>query len=168
MNNNDLLMKRAAAFIARRAHSRGELRRKLAGATNSDKVSDDEIETALDRLEHLNLLNDAEYAYNFALYRIKDTGWGEEKVRDALLGKDVAMAAADCAIERVREEIARDGTADALTEYVEKYCRKHGTPCTLKEAQKMARHLAGRGYVQDMITEAIQRIIPHERFGIGD
>jgi SOS response regulatory protein OraA/RecX len=158
MSENNPLMKRAAAFIARRAHSRGELRRKLAAA---QKTGEDDnaakIEAVLDRLEHLNLLNDAEYAYNFAFYRIKDSGWGEGKVREALLARDVAKAAADRALERVREEITPGGMEDALVEYVEGYCRKHGAPSTPKDAQKLARRLAGRGFDEDRIAGLLSR-----------
>ena len=100
MEATDVLMKRAAAFIARRAHSRGELRRKLSAAAEEGAQKDDakiysaaEIETVLDRLERLNLLNDAEYAYNFAFSRIHDSGWGEEKVREALMYKYMATSA---------------------------------------------------------------------------
>ena len=158
-------MKRAAALIAQRAHGRGELRRKLAAMQNEQiSEADDEIEAVLDRLEHLNLLNDAEYAYNFAFYRIKDLGWGEEKVREALLGNDVAKAVADRALDRVREEIAPDGINGALMEYIESYCRKRGKPSSLKETQKLARHLAGRGFDENSIIGALQRVISPEIF----
>jgi SOS response regulatory protein OraA/RecX len=159
-------MKRAAALIAHRAHSRGEMRRKLAAAQKADEsqnsrdVSDAEIEATLDRLEHLNLLNDAEYAYNFAFYRIKDLGWGEVKVRKALLDRDVAEAVADRALSRVREEITPDGMNDALMEYIDGWRLQHGTPSTLKDAQKLIRRLAGRGFDEDRIVDAIRRINP--------
>jgi SOS response regulatory protein OraA/RecX len=172
MNEKNTLMKHAAALIARRSHSRGEMRRKLtAYKAEEDKEIKElenigEIETVLDRLEHLNLLNDAEYAYNFVFYRTKDLGWGEEKVRKALLDRDVATTVADRALERVLEEITPDGANDALLEYVSDYCRKHGTPSTLKDAQKLARHLAGRGFDEDRIIDAVTRVFPH--FGTGD
>ena len=158
------LMKRAAAFIARRAHSRGELLRKLIGGHENDEAFNAEIETVLDRLEHLNLLNDAEYAYNFALNKIKDSGWGEEKVREALYDRAVAKAVVVRALDRVREEIAPEGMDDALMEYVKDYCRKHGTPSTVKEARKLAVRLAGRGFDEDRTAGALQRVIPPEIF----
>ena len=168
MNENAPLMKRAAALIARRAYSRGELRRKLAAAqfAGNDGVagSADEIETVLDRLEHLSLLNDAEYAYDFTFHRIKDSGWGEEKIREALLDRDIAKAVVDQAIERVREEIAPEGIHDALMEYVEGYCRKHGTPSNLKGAQKLAGHLARRGFDEDRIIGALRQVVSPEVF----
>ena len=156
------LMKHAAALIARRAHSRGELRRKLAAAHKTEEAK--EIEAVLDRLDHLNILNDAEFAYNFAFYHINNSGWGEEKVRAALHGRDVAKADADRALERVREEIAPDGANDALMEYVSGYCRKHGSPSTLKDAQKLARHLAGRGFDEDGVIGALRQITTQEIF----
>ena len=158
-------MKRAAALIARRAHSRGELHRKLAAAQNIEEAG--AIEAVLDRLEQLNLLNDAEYAYNFAFYRIKDLGWGEGKVFEALFDRDVAKTVADGALDRVREEIAPGGTDDidaALIEYIGSYCRKHGTPSTVKDSQKLARRLAGRGFDENRVIGALQRITSPEIF----
>jgi len=169
MSENTPLMKHAAALIARRAHSRGELRRKLAAAQKTEKS--EEIEAVLDRMERLNLLNDAEYAYNYAFYRINSLGWGEEKVREALLDRDVAKAITNRALERVREVIAPDGMEDALMEYVKGYCRKHGTPSCLKDAQKLARRLTGRGFDEDRIIGALQEIVPPEilrHFEIAD
>ena len=162
MNENTPLMKRATALIARRAHSRGELRRKLTAAQKTEGA--DEIEATLDWLERLNLLNDAEYAYNFAFYRIKDLGWGEEKVRKALFDAEVEKTVANHALRRVLDEIAPDGLDDALMEYVNGYCRKHGTPSTLKDARKLAGRLAGRGFDEDSIIGALQRIVPPEIF----
>jgi len=165
MNENKPLMKLAAALIARRAHSRGELRRKLAAAHKVEQAA--AIEAVLDGLDQLNLLNDAEYAYNFAFYRIKDLGWGEEKVRKALFDRDVSKAVVDGALGRVREEIATDspeGIADALIEYIESYCRKHGTPSTVKDSQKLARRLTGRGFDENRVIDALRRVIPTEIF----
>jgi len=170
------LMKRAAALIAGRGYSRGELRRKLVSAVNADTkdglnvVNTAEIEATLDRLEQLNLLNDAEYAYNFILYRVKESRWGEEKIREALLKSDIENTVADRALERVREELAAcgsdgiDGIENALMEYIEGCCRKHGTPATLKDAHKLARRLAGRGFDEDRIMDALRRITPSEIF----
>ena len=179
MSEKNTLMKHAAALIARRAHSRGELRRKLAAhkaeeTQEIEKTDDIEgMEAVLDRLECLNLLNDAEFAYNFAFYRIKESGWGEEKVRKALLDRDVAKMVADRALERVLEEIAPDGGVnDPLMEYISGYCRKHGTLSTLKDAQKLARHLAGRGFDEDGVIGALRQITTQEIFrhfeGTGD
>ena len=150
-------MKYAAVLLAHRAHSRGEMRRKLAAHKAAETK---EIEAVLDRLERLNLINDAEYAYNFAFYRINESGWGEEKARKALQDKDVASGVANQAIVRVLEETARDRKDDALMEYINGYCRKHGTPSTLKSAQKLARNLAGRGFDEERIIGAVARIFP--------
>ena len=61
-----LLMKKAGALLARRAYTRGELRDRLVKTSGETPV-----ESILDRLEQLNLLNDAAYAYNLASPWIK-------------------------------------------------------------------------------------------------
>ena len=162
MSENLPLMKHAAALVARRAYSRGELRRALADRQRTGDI--DDIEAVLDRLEELKLLNDDEFAYNFSFYRMKELGWGEEKVLAALLYKDVAKTVAKRALDRVREEIAPDGANVALMEYVESYCRKHGAPSTLKDAQKLARRLAGRGFDEADIVGALRRLITPDIF----
>ena len=93
------LMSQAGRVLSRRAHSRGELRRKLARHAEPDL-----IEPVLDRLEELKLLNDADYAYNFALCRMKQDGWGPLKVFHSLRKHDVAPELVEKAIGRVRDE----------------------------------------------------------------
>ena len=162
MKENTPLMKRAAALIARRTYSRGELRRKLTFAQKMEDAG--EIEAVLNRFEHLNLINDAKYAYDFVSCRLNGSGWGEKKIRMALLAKDIAGSIADQAICRVREDLAQGGENDGLVEYIEDYYRKHGTPSTLKDARKLARHLAGRGFGEERILDVLQRVVSPEIF----
>ena len=69
------IMHRAGLLLARRPYSRGELREKLSMLGDHQ-----EIESTLDRLQELNLLNDVNYSYNLASYWMKHEGWGPIKV----------------------------------------------------------------------------------------
>lgn len=164
-------MKHAAALLARRAHSRGELRRKLAAA--APEASDGEIGAALDRLEHLDLLNDADYAYNFSLRRLDESGWGPAKIRAELLRREVAGHDIDAALDRAlgstdatgaaggaRDKGGAGGEAGALEARIDSYCARKGTPSTGRDAQRLARHLLGRGFGQDAVAEAVRRRFP--------
>ncbi len=160
---HNMLLKKAAALLARRAYSRGELREKLASAAGELQV-----ESALDRLEQLNLLNDADYAYNFALYRVRQEGWGPAKVHDSLLRRHVAESTIELALERVRNEMSDES---ALIEYVQKHCGKRGMPANPKDINKLIFHLRRRGFDENAILNALKRMIPSavlRHFETGD
>jgi regulatory protein len=157
------LFKKAGALLARRAFSRGELRIRLS------KMADNlEIESMLDRLEQLNLLNDADYAYNFALYRIRQEGWGPAKVQESLLRRHVQQAVIECALERVHSEL---GEESVLIEYINGHCGKKGLPANPKDIRKLIMHLSRRGYDQEAIVRALKRLLPTaamRRFETGE
>ena len=104
------LLRKAGALLARRAYSRGELRDRL-----SRYAGDAPLESVLTRLEELNLLNDEDYAYNFALCRIGQQGWGPARVRKSLLQRQVPAATIEGALERILNEL---DPATVLREYV--------------------------------------------------
>lgn len=148
-----MLLKKAGAFLARRAYSRYDLREKLSGI-----AGDVEIESALERLEQLNLLNDADYAYNFALHRIRQQGWSPTKVQNALLRHRVGMPVIECALERVQNEVG-DQTSIIL-EYVQTRSGKKGLPSDQKGIRRLILHLRQRGFDDENILGALRRIIP--------
>jgi len=156
------LLSKAGNLLARRPHSRGELREKLLRSGDEQSV-----EAALDRLQELNLLNDREYAYNFASRRVAQEGWGPLKVRQALMQRRVASALVDDTLERVAGECGDT----ALRAYVEKHCRKTGWPHDRKGIQRLIGHLRRRGFHEDSIISALRLRIPAsvwQRFDTGD
>jgi regulatory protein len=150
------LMKRAAALLAKRAYSRGELRKKLSAVGQNPL-----IEETLDRLQQLNLLNDPEYAYNIALHQMRQVGYGPARVKETLLRCDVDPDVIKQAIERALNEADIE---TFLIEYVEKHCKKQGLPGDPKEIQKLVFHLLRRGFDENQISGALRRIIPPEVF----
>jgi len=157
------LLKKAAAMLARRSYSRGELRIKLLKA-----AGEAEVESALSRLEQLNLLNDSEYAYNFALYRIRRENWSGAKVCDALRRRHVESGIIDDALKRVRHEL---GAETVPVEYVQKYCGKHWPLRNPAHIQKLIMHLRRRGFAEDTIESALKKVLPKslfQRFEIGE
>jgi SOS response regulatory protein OraA/RecX len=149
-----MLLKKAGSLLARRAYSRFEMHQKLASF-----AGEDEVEPILDRLERLNLLNDAEYAYNFAFRRIRQLGWSPAKVRSALLRVHVEEVAIDSALQRVREEI--DDSAVIIT-HAQKHCGKKGLPTDLKGIRRLIMHLRRRGFDEENIFRALKDTIPAE------
>ncbi len=147
-----LLLKKAGALLARRSFSRGELRSRLA------KFSDNmQVETALDRLVSLNLLNDEDYAYNFALHRIKQQGWGPARVLDSLLKRQVEQRTIDSAMARIRNEVDEETTLDF---YVKQYCKINGVPASPKDIKRLISHLRRRGFDEDDVYRALRQAMP--------
>ncbi len=148
-----ILMKKAGLLLARRAYSRGELRSRLAGIAD-----DPQIEPVLNRLEHLNLLNDVDYAYNFALHRIRQQGWSPARVQSALIRRQVSAPVIESALDRVRCEA--EEPAAFIVEYVRKRCGKSGLPSDPKGIRNLILHLRRRGFDEDQIFGALRELIP--------
>ena len=145
-----LLMSKAGRILSRRAHSRGELKRKLARYADAGF-----IEAVLHRLEELNVLNDAEYAYNFALRRMRHDGWGPVKVLHSLRGQDISPDLAKEVIGRVCSEASE---LELLQEYLKRHCSKTGFPRDRKGLQKLASHLRRRGFREERIVAALRQL----------
>jgi regulatory protein len=146
------IMHKAAALLARRSFSRGELRARLARFGDPDQ-----IEPVLDRLEELNLLNDADYAYNFAVRWIRQEGWGPIKVLHMLKRRHVGSPLAEAAIDRVRLETS--DTA-ALESFLDRRGRTHPLPGDRKGIHKLVMALRRRGYPEEVIREVLRQRIP--------
>lgn len=146
------LMHKAGALLARRAYSRGQLRDKLAPLGETEQ-----IESVLDRLEQLKLLNDAEYAYNSASRWIRQEGFGPAKVHHLLRRRQISGAVAEGAIERVRRETS---DRDALADYLLRRSRTRPLPADRKAIRKLMMSLGRRGFSQEVIWEVLRRKIP--------
>jgi len=157
------LRKKAAALLSRRAYSRGEIRLRLL------KLADEPaVETALDHLDQLKLLNDTDYAYNFALYRIGREGWGPEKIRRALYSRQVSESDISAALDQIRSLVGEDY---ALAEYLKKYFGKKGMPKDWKDVRNLVSHLRRRGYYRNSIVRVLGESLPGELaryFNTGD
>jgi regulatory protein len=163
VENRNRLFRRAGALLGRRAYSRGELRRRLEKFGSAE-----EVEATLDRLAEVGLLNDTEYAYNFAFRRIRHEAWGAAKVRRALGIRHVPPESVEAAIERVHSEVAEDSV---LSRYLDKLCSRNGFPANRKGIQKLVSHLRNRGFDEDRIWNSLRDKIPAEiwrRYDTGD
>lgn len=149
--------------MARRAFARGELKARLA------KLADEEsIEAVLSQLERLNLLNDAEYAYNFAFGRMKHNAWGAVRIRRSLILRQVDPDLIETALNRVQAEI---GERCSLDEYLERQYQKRSLPTDRKGIQRLILHLRRRGFNDETIYGALRRMIQPaswQRFETGD
>ena len=148
------ILRKAGTLLGRRAYSRGELRDKLSGLAGPDL-----IEETLNRLEDLKLLNDSDYAYNFASNRIRQRGWGPVKVYHSLIRRQVSPGVAESALEKVREEA---GESHWLESYLKKYWRTRHLPRNRKEIARLVVHLRQRGFHEEAILQILRSTIPSE------
>ncbi len=157
------LMNKAAKLLSHKPYTCGEMRLKLLKLG-----SEPDVGAVLNHLKELKLLNDTEYAYNYALHRIKQEGWGPLKVYHALLRRQIAVKVAQSAVEQVRDALSEN---EVLDEYLEKHCRKTGVPDDRKSIQKLIAHLRRRGFHDENIRTALRRKIPSaawQAFDPGD
>ena len=150
-----LLLKKAGALLARRAYSRVDLQMKLA-----ESAGEQQVESALQHLERLNLLNDPDYAYNFALRHIRQHGWSPARVQNALLAHHVTGAIIERALEKVRMESG--GEESGIRQYVHKRYGKNGLPADPKGVRKLILYLQHRGFDEATIFGALRGVIPDE------
>ncbi len=162
-NVSKTLFKKAGELLARRSHSRGELKDELLKFAGPAQV-----ETTLDRLESLHLLNDAEYAYNFALDRMKRRGWSPAKTFDALVQRRVQQNAIEAVLARIQNE---EGEKFSLQSCIERYCSRKGLPSNPKDVGKLISRLRRRGFDEDDIISALKQAISganSQRFETGE
>ena len=134
----------AMRLLARREHSRAELRGKLVGRG----FENDSVEELLQGLEDQDLLSDERFAMSLIASRA-ETGYGPKRIDLELRNRGVS------------EELAREVLAKAEVDWEERVtdqvARKFGSdPAqTFPEWARRARYLERRGFGQDAIRLAI-------------
>ncbi len=146
------LMNKAGSLLARRAYSRGELHDRLAPLGEAQQ-----IESLLDRLEHLRLLNDADYAYNLASRWMRQEGRGPIKVLHLLLQRKIPPPVAEAAIDKVHEEIT---DLDVLEAYLGRLSRTHPLPEQPQGIRRLVSRLQSRGFPEEAILKVLRRKLP--------
>ena len=134
----------AVRLLARREHSRAELRGKLVGRG----FENDSVEELLQGLEDQDLLSDERFAMSLIASRA-ETGYGPKRIDLELRNRGVS------------EELAREALAKAEVDWgqqvTDQAVRKFGSdPAqTFPEWARRARYLERRGFGQDAIRLAI-------------
>ena len=134
----------AMRLLARREHSRAELRGKLVGRG----FENDSVEELLQGLEDQDLLSDERFAMSLIASRV-ETGYGPKRIDLELRNRGVSE-------ELARETLAQAGV-DWGQQVTDQAVRKFGSdPAqTFPEWARRARYLERRGFSQDAICLAI-------------
>jgi len=141
------LRARAMRFLARREHSRQELRRKLATIA----AEGDDVEAILDELAAKGWLSDSRFAEQSV--RAKARRFGPIKVANELRAKGVG----DEAIAAAFRAAGADGAAS-----IERVWRSHFSqpPSGERERARQVRFLQGRGFPLDDILKFLREDRP--------
>jgi regulatory protein len=137
---------KALAALRRRERSRAELAEWLArrGYEDQDRL------TALDRLEQVGELDDARFARRYAEDKRELSGWGPERIREALLSRGVPLEEVESALDAD----SHDEQLDRATELLE---RKGGDLDSDVARGRALGFLTRRGYEYEIAYEAVRR-----------
>ena len=142
------LYTRALGLLARRNHTRFELRRKLLTRGTSQAA-----EEVLDRLEEQGLINDQACALQRAMDRRQRGLWGDRRITQDLkrLGIDARM------IPDVLEQVNNEKEeADSLREAVQSWVGKAGTPGVAPQLKKLYDHCVRLGYAPEQVRGQLE------------
>ena len=112
-------------------------------------VAPADIESVIDRLTSIGELDDERFARLFAEDKMELSGWGSERVREALLARGVASEHIEAALAGDSEDVQIDRAGDLLV--------RRGRSID-SEAEKISAlgYLTRRGYPYDIAHEAIR------------
>lgn len=143
MTRETTLRERALRLLARREHSRVELRRKLAAFAPSAE----ELDTLLDDLIQSRLLSDERYAE--ARAHTLSRRYGSTRVAHDLKQQGVASEALERAVAEAR--------CTDLERAREVWRKRFGeTPRTAQDRAKQMRFLQHRGFTTDVIRSVVR------------
>src|SRR5579872_2070402 len=145
----------AVKALAARAHSTGELRRKLAA--RAERAAD--VEDAIARLRDYGYLNDNRFSENFAGAKLENNGLGKSRVLIDLRQRKVSPALAQRTVDRVYKDV------DEMALIANFLRRKVHTKAPLAEALEDPRILASvyrkvvrAGFGASNVIQALKRI----------
>lgn len=143
---------KALSLISVRPMSRRELIQKLTARPRDREkqpmATPEQAEEAVDWLENLGCLNDAEYGKTIARH-YSSKGYGDRKIRNELFRRGVPREFWDAALEEARPP----------EEGVDAFLRNRLKGCTpdTRELKRVSDALARRGYSWEEIREGLRR-----------
>ncbi len=127
--DRDRAMRRAGELLARRAHGRDELRRKLA------RTGGEEVATEVtDDLARMGYVDDEQYAAVLAEHRLA-RGWGPLRIEHDLATAGVPEAVVNAAIAALDRDLVREAAQRAIGD---------------RTGAAAARRLGARGFDEDV------------------
>ena len=142
------LFNQAVRFLARRAHSREELRRKLLR-----KETPDEVRPVLLRLEELGYLNDEEFAWIKARSQRQSKHWGNRRIQLDLKSRGLDARIIEFALSRLEVELPE---VDSLHQLTQSWIRSSGSPTTVSQLKKLFDRCLRLGYTPEQVRTELK------------
>ena len=145
----------ALKALALRAHSTGELRRKLT--LKAETAAD--VEDTISRLRDYGYLNDRRFAESYAGARLENQGLGKSRVLRDLRARKVSADLAGNAVARIYEKVDEMKLIDSFIR--RKVRTKAPLPEALEDPKQLAsayRKLIRAGFNASNVIRALKRI----------
>ncbi len=145
-------MNRAVKLLAAKPRSVEELRERLLEKlwTNEEIV-----DRVIEKLKEYNYLDDAKFAGDLALSKLRQKPQGKRRLKMALSQKKLSSENVDAAIESAFEKLPE---ADLIDVAIEKRLRLKGKPETREDSKKFYDHLLRQGFDFDLIRSKMAEV----------
>lgn len=143
---------KAMRYVARRARTCAEVRRKLREKGHPSPA----IDGAVARLKELGYLDDAEYAREYVRSRFRAKGYGPVRLKHELKERGVARLQ----IEDAMLELDHDELREAAREHARKrWPRLAGEDDPRRRRQKLTGYLRRRGFSYERIRNVVEECV---------
>jgi regulatory protein len=136
-------------LLARRPYSIAELRKALRRKFTEESA----IKEAIAKLRQAGLLDDHNFALQYASFLVRHRGFGPDRVRRELQHKQVAEPAIDAALAKAYEEIHE---RQILERVLDKKLRSVSLPLTVPKFYSLCQSLRRAGFRSDAIMKAMR------------
>lgn len=135
----------ALRALGRRERSVAE----LSGWLAERGVAAADVDATIAHLEQIGQLDDAGFARRYAEDKRELAGWGSERIRDALLAREVAP-------EHIEASVVADGPAEQIERAVELLVRRAAPLDEERDRSRALGYLTRKGYSYEIAHDAIR------------
>jgi regulatory protein len=142
-------MNRAITLLAAKPRSVEELRTRLLEKLWTDAEI---VDAVIEKLKEYNYLDDAAYARDLALSKLRQKPQGRRRLQQRLAQKKIDRTTLDTAIKAAYETLPE---TDLIETAIEKRIRLKGRPETFEDKKKFTEHLLRQGFDYGLIREKL-------------
>lgn len=147
---------KAIQLLARRAHSRTELKAKLGRKTQLSSEAD--LEKVLDRLEREGYLDDYQFALQRGTSLRTRRNWGNLRISRDLKRHGINATM----ISRILEEVQLEKSeSESLEEIVQAWIQRSGRPAGRSQLKKLYDHCLRLGFDPSAVRGALEPLFQH-------
>ena len=140
-------MNRAVKLLAAKPRSVGELRERLL---EKNWTNDEIVSGVLEKLKEYGYLDDAKYAADLALSKLRQKPQGKRRLQQAMSRKKLDRETLDAAIDTAFTKMPENQLIDLA---IEKRLRVKGKPGTREDTKKFYDHLLRQGFSFDLVRQ---------------